>query len=342
MKQLKLGIGFYPTTVGLIDDSEQYIDKLISRLAGKEQLPCIVYKNPEEALHFLTNQYQSDSFVNRCLLSKEADDFDRLIVELNITAIQREIYNPHRFNEISVLIVDYAMPSINGLELCRLVRKSNPYIKIIMVTGEVGKSLAVTAFNEGSIDQFILKTTPKVMDVLVQAVRKFQEDYFLELSEMALNKIAEFSKQTLGCLQDSIFVDFFKQLCKTNRIVEYFLVDKYGSFLMLDFQGNPSVLAVADEDLMLTYGNLAEDDQAPSAIIACLKAKEMMPYFHTQEDFAVRPAEWKNYLHPVKVLQGKEIYYYSHITDPAICKIDQNKIVSYQKFLEAHLRDQES
>lgn len=333
MQKPELGLCFYPTTVGLVDDDKAYLKKLLFPLVGKECLSCLTYEKPEDALNFLTKQYRSDSFINRCLISQESK-FDHLVADLDIAAIHKEMFNPNRHSEVSALVVDFAMPEINGLELARSIRKSNPYIKIIMLTGEAGHSLGIDALNEHSIDYFILKTDPNVMDKLVQAIRASQAEYFLNMSAMALNKIADFSKDILPCLSDPVFVDFFKQLCATHKLIEYYLMDARGSFLLLDAQGKPSILAVADEEMMEVYQQLANDDDAPQAVIGALESKQMVPYFHTEDDFTTRPAEWEPYLHSAKILQGKETYCYAYIADPGNYELDRDKIFSYQQFLE--------
>ncbi len=333
-KRFQIGICYYPATVGLVDDNKEYLKHLLTRLVKLEKIPCFSYEDPEQALQFLTKEYHADPIVNRCLIESEDNDMDHHMVDFNIPAIHQEIYNPRRFAEITVLVIDYAMPGINGLELCRQLREKYPFIKIIMLTGEVGKDLAVEAFNEGSIDRFILKNTPSLMEALVQIVRELQLSYFQNLSELALNKIADFSQQTLVCLTDPVFVDFFQQLCKTNNIVEYYLMDDHGSFLLLDAKGKPSWLAVADNELMESYAELAKHDKAPEALTAALHSKKMMPYFHTEDDFSVRPAEWQEYLHPAQTLQGKQLYYYSYITDPNAYDLESDRVFSFQQYLE--------
>lgn len=339
MKQPKLSICFYPTTVGLVDDNTGYLQHLASRFKA-EKIHHLTFNDPQQALGFLTKQYKSDSFINRCLLSQESCKFDHLVAELDIPAIHKETCNPNRYSEVSTLVVDFAMPEINGLELACSIRENNPFIKIIMLTGEIGHSLAVDALNERSIDYFILKSDPNVMDKLVQAIRTCQTEYFLNMSTMALNKIADFSKSVLPCLSDPVFVAFFKQFCVTHKLIEYYLMDVRGSFLLLDAQGKVSILAVTDKEMLETYQQLVKDDNAPSSVIEALESKQMIPYFHTASDFDTRPAEWASYLHPAKVLRGDETYYYAYITDTSRYELDQNKIVSYQQFLENVRRQQ--
>lgn len=333
MKPVKVNICFHPTLIRLVDDNETQLKHLMLHLTGQWKLACQVYSNPQKALNFLTKEYQADPFTNRCLLNKEDNEFEHVVVDFNIKAIHQEIYNHKRFNEMAVLVVDYAMPGINGMELCWRLKKHNPFLKIIMLTGEAGKDLAVEAFNEGIIDKFIMKSTPDLLQVLAKNIDELQKAYFLKLSEIALGKITGSPECKLSCLEDPVFAELFQKLCDTHRIVEYYLVDNQGSFLLVDAQGRISWLAMASEELMQTYANLAEDDKAPASIVAGLKSKKMMPFFFSDKDFDVRPAEWHKYLHPANKLQGKETYYYTYIINSNLYEIAADKIVSYQQFL---------
>lgn len=341
MKQSKLGICFYPTTIALIDDNKEYLKHLTPRLIGKEQLPCLTYDDAQKALRFFTEEYQADPFLNHCLINKDAGEYDRdrLVAELDIRAIHQEIYNARRFKEVTVLIIDYAMPHINGLDFCRQIRKrlSNNVLKIVMLTGEASQELAVQAFNEGIIDKFILKATPTLMEGLVQTVRELQTSYFLSLSEMVLSRVRNSSLLSLACINDPVFIEFFHQLCEKNKITEYYLLNEYGSYLLLNNQGKPSWLIVANSKLMEGNYQFAEyGDNVPESILSLLKNKEKIPYFHTEQDWKTPPAQWEKYMHSVQVLPGKETYYYAYITDPNAYDIQPAKILSYQQFMGRH------
>jgi CheY-like chemotaxis protein len=332
MQQIKLSICFYPTTIVLVDDNKEYLKQIMLRFSGREKFACLSYDNPQKALEFLTIEYKADPFINRCFQKIEDSPTDHVDVSLNVRAIHQEIYNPFRFNQVSILIIDYAMPGINGLELCRQLKGTS--IKIIMLTGEAGKDLAVEAFNEGSIDKFILKNTPDLMGILVHTIRELQMSYFLNFSERALNKIAHFSANTLVCLDDPIFISFFHQLCEEKQIREYYLMDDLGSFLMLDADGNPHWLAVANDEMMDTYYEFAEGDNAPQSMVQALKNKQMIPYFYTESDFQMRPQKWQPYLHPASILEGKERYYYAFIENSTTYAFPSKKILSYEQFLK--------
>ena len=54
-----------------------------------------------------------------------------------------------------------------------------------------------------------------------------------------------------NCLQDKKFADFFIALCEEKKIVEYYLADNSGSFLLLDEDGRQHVRVVGAGDLEL-------------------------------------------------------------------------------------------
>lgn len=61
----------------------------------------------------------------------------------------------------------------------------------------------------------------------------------------------------------------------------------------------------------------------------------MVPYFHTEQDLQTPPAGWSKYMHPATELKGEvQTYYYSFVADTNLYKLDKNKIISYQDYLE--------
>ncbi len=99
--------------------------------------------------------------------------------------LERAGYDAHRFTEPEaaleavnetrpkVLVTDYLMPSMNGLELAEKVLEENPTAKIVLVTGAGNESIAQAALRAG-VTNYVTK--PFEADSLVQIVL----DAFLE------------------------------------------------------------------------------------------------------------------------------------------------------------------
>lgn len=74
--------------------------------------------------------------------------------------------------EPNIILVDYSLPSFNGIEAFRMIRKERKYIPFILVTGALSEQVALEFLEEG-VDDFILKSSFKRLPAaVVNAVKK--------------------------------------------------------------------------------------------------------------------------------------------------------------------------
>jgi two-component system chemotaxis response regulator CheY len=78
-----------------------------------------------------------------------------------------EAYNNNK-NDIEVIITDWNMPNMNGLELVKKIRAVDKKIPIIMVTTEGGKEEVVTALKAGVNNYIVKPFTPQVLKEKLQ------------------------------------------------------------------------------------------------------------------------------------------------------------------------------
>lgn len=65
--------------------------------------------------------------------------------------------------QIDLIITDWNMPNLNGLELVKEIRKRNQDIPIVMVTTEGGKAEVITALKAGVNNYIVKPFTPMVL-----------------------------------------------------------------------------------------------------------------------------------------------------------------------------------
>ena len=75
-------------------------------------------------------------------------------------------------DNIDILITDWNMPEMNGLELVKKTRSDSRYedIPIIMVTTEGGKAEVITALKAGVNNYIVKPFTPQVLREKLEAV----------------------------------------------------------------------------------------------------------------------------------------------------------------------------
>lgn len=108
--------------------------------------------------------------------------------------------------KIALVISDMNMPEMDGIEFLSQVKKINPTITRVMLTGKADLNVAIKAVNEGSIFRFLTKpTTP---DALEKIINDGLEQYRLINSEKIL------LNQTLNGSLDILN----EVLCLTNPV----------------------------------------------------------------------------------------------------------------------------
>lgn len=239
MQQLALSPYFHPTTVVLVDDNESFLTGV-----ALEMPPSIAFRGfttPEEALDFLNRPSELAPLADRCFTYRRSADSEALI-HLDLGVIEQEINHLERFSRISVVLVDYAMPSMDGLEFCRLME--DPHARRAMLTGVADEKQAVDAFNAGLIHRFIPKQQTSAIDALLAFVAELEREYF--------NHHLARLRTTLALDPPSFLVDgalavHVHRIIQQEHIVEYYLATDPPGFLMLRSDGSVIRLVLMDQ-----------------------------------------------------------------------------------------------
>jgi DNA-binding NtrC family response regulator len=76
-------------------------------------------------------------------------------------------------SEIDLLITDYRLPTLTGLDLLTEMKNKNPEVLRIMITGYADTDLIIKAINEGEVFRFIKK--PWSIDEMTLAISQALE-----------------------------------------------------------------------------------------------------------------------------------------------------------------------
>jgi CheY-like chemotaxis protein len=243
----------------LVDDNPCFMRSL--SLSVPAASTCLQFTMPYKALQYLKEEYQAST----AAFSHQGN---------NCKAIIEQLQQPRRFDDISLVIVDYAMPGLNGLDLCAQLINS-PYKKILL-TGKAEQALAVEAFNNGLIDGYIRKDDPQFLDNFNEMVRRLQHLYFKTLSTPMLSNL----QQTTDCaLNLATYQKLYQHYYEQYNIKESYLIDTTGSLLMLDDQSLPHWLITRSGSQMQAYTDLAMSHDASTFVSDSLNEREFLPFF---------------------------------------------------------------
>lgn len=324
MKTTHIPCYFYPTKTILVDDNPAFLKTLDFALG--HQFKCTSFEDPKETLKYIIKQTKQFSpLIKKYVVS---DNISEKSVTINLPTVHREIYNKNRFEEISVIVVDYAMPNMTGMELCHQIRELIKFpIKLIMLTGEADLPIAVQAFNEGIIDKFILKSKGDYIKEVIEAISILQEKYFYNLSE-PIRIALQPSAQKL--LRKQSLIDIFNKIIQGYDFKEFYIIEDSLSTLFIDEQGeNSTCLIIKTESEMETIDDIAIHDRGVSAeIINELEKRKKITFFPDKKSLAKPGESWIFYqAKPI----GKNCYY---AIEKNIYPLKKKLIFSYQKYLE--------
>ena len=214
--------------------------------------------------------------------------------------------NSNRLKETSVIIVDYHMPEISGIELCQAL-EFHPSKKILL-TGAAEDKQAIDAFNKKLIHAFVRKDSPTILDDLRFHLSSLTEEYFREATRSLL---AHLELDRPLALSDPKFVMFFKSWCKKNAIREYYLVDKNGGFLVINQENQLMYFIIHTERSLDSFVEDHQDDAEIENFTSAIVRREKIPFFgFDKQSWEHDVKDWSRHFYDPQVIEGREKYYY--------------------------------
>jgi CheY-like chemotaxis protein len=310
MRQLTLSPYFHPTTVVLVDDNEAFLRSLTLEMPA--DMAFHGFTSPELALAFLNEPNELPPLVDRCFTLDRSHDTEA-VIHLDLGVIEQEINHLQRFRRVSVVLVDYAMPSVDGLQFCE--RLTDPYARRAMLTGVADEKLAVEAFNAGLIHRYIPKHKATAVEAVIAFIAELEREYFNQYLARLKTALAI---NPPGFLVDAEIAVHVQRLLAQERVSEYYLVNDPPGFLMLRSSGTVLRLVLLDELARQQQVDFVHRYDAPADIRRGVETGELIGLFSGD-----RPDDYF----------GDESYPWAEKVFPA------RRLGSHGQWLEAIVRD---
>src|SRR5688572_8198408 len=214
----KISIGhpfYFPTQAVLIDDDPDFLEG-VSLMLNKN-LSYKLFQSATSALSYVNQAHLHVNIIQRCYTNYRTGPLESdSLTHIDIGKIHHEVLNGYRFQTCSSVIVDYSMPEMNGLEF--LMSLKNPFIRKVLLTGQADMELAIKAFNQQLIDQFIDKHDPRLKQKLNATIASFQDQYFRRSFKLITDPIL--ANNVDAFLINKEFQAYFEDLRKQTNCVE--------------------------------------------------------------------------------------------------------------------------
>lgn len=282
---------FRPTTVGVIDDETHFLDSINTLI--ESDIAFTTYSNSMNALNTFNQSNNDTRFAHQ-----------------NVTDITS---NKERFSNLSVLVVDYAMPELDGLTLCESI--NNPNIKKILLTGVANKESCDRALDNKVIDFFLRKDDEYCESKLNTKIREYQYEYF----NKDFNDLSKDILKQYPFLKDQLFIYFFNEIVNKNRIYEYYFEPAMQhpdfdflppSFILVNFAGNVFRLSIFTDIIIHKLINYCVKHNVQQEIVTLIRDRKMLvPIYNMDGSICTDTLKWYMQMQEPLRYFGRETYY---------------------------------
>lgn len=323
---------YHPTTAVFVDDSDTFLENMIFQL--DPNVPYKAYQEPMEALEYIMENKSLDTFPLKFIHKGHAGDLPEsgiYSVDYQFSTLYEEVYNPNRFQNVSVAVIDYAMPRINGIELCQALQDTP--IRKILLTGEADHNVAINAFNDGIIDKFIRKDQKSAGEMVNKAIFELQKLYFQERTILITGAL---NAEQPCFFQDPLYHSLFNTILSQTSACDVYLVESSGSFLFIEADKTPTWLLVKSREDLQEYLLVAQEYEASPQVIKSLEQGTKIPYFKNFADYSdAMNGNWEKYLHLASNWQGAGKYFYTIAKELPYFGLKNHKITSLREYFES-------
>jgi len=240
----KIPTGFTHSEVIIIDDDQNFLDMLQTMLRES----VTTFNSPIKALDYINHEKNIND------LSALEIDNEKSPEEILNSFVQW--FEGNNTQYLSVLVVDYSMPQMSGLEMLSKLKKTN--LKTILLTGEADEKIAVKAFNEGLIHHFIAKSDPEVSKSLKKAIFDLRLRFFRDLFLPIACKICDNS--VASCLKTTDYDNAVLKFIEENNITNFYLLNQEGTFAATDNEEH-AILSLANKSKLDYYLKIIADNE---------------------------------------------------------------------------------
>lgn len=287
---------YFPTKVILVDDDHGFLSDM-HLLLDNRTASYQLFNSAKKALNFLNSSASFLSDNSFFLENPESHEWGRQTFSLNFDNIKNIALNPKRFDQISIVVADYNMPGMDGIGLFQNIDQNG--LKKILLTGEADECTAIEAFNNGIIHKFIRKQDPNLVSKIQSAILECQREAFCDItSKLILSKSPLYNNPIIRREPD--LTTYFYQTLKDNDIIEFYLADNQGNFLLLDAQGKTHGFFIQTENQIKVFEEeiLGEAEIPNNIKYAILNRDKIVCFLPQKGRFIPEDLELNKYLRP--------------------------------------------
>jgi CheY-like chemotaxis protein len=306
----KIPLCFYPTQIVFVDDNIEFLESL--SMALSKTFTIKIFNDTDAAIKYI-NEYQREAHLIANEEKPKPQGESEVWVKQVLTHPNTKRFNEFRIKEVSVLVVDYSMPSMNGIEFCEKIKNSS--IKKILLTGLATPAEAIKAFNNNTIHYYLKKDSENMPQELEVAILQLQHSYFNEFSSSLK---AEAIDSSTPFFTDPKLAEYFNNVCVSLDVIEHYYLTNPSRFALRTRDNRNYFCVIYTEENITEHLQILQEEGAPEELYKTLASRQYVPMFNTADGY-YEPGITKaaEHIHPAVHVHGAVNYYCAIISDTA-------------------------
>jgi len=321
----RFALGYsHPSSLIIVDDHARFLRDI--EMNAPKDLLSKSFEDPREALTWINDFGGVERNLVHRAISYHSASGAGVLLNCDIGMLEDGIMDPNRFDLPTVLVTDYMMPGMDGLELCAGI--NDLQVKKILLTGQAEENTGIDAFNNGLIDGFVMKARENATDEVFELVATLQRKYFTDLQNPFLGG----SGAITGLFEDASAIGRIQEIIEEGGYVEHYMASNPFGYVIVTVDGKISRLGIFNDEDMQRQIRLAKDTNAPIDAINKLEHRSHAAMFYQMEPTSYQTDEypWGEVLVPCeKVIGVKDWWFAVDENSPAPADYDP-KTQSFQ------------
>ncbi len=249
-----------PSRLVFLDDDALFVDVL--SLALPPEWRADLFLNTSACLKHIEASgaaWVEDAYKQQIMLMQGQDGMNLIPLILDYWR-----HTPQRYDLVQLAIFDYAMPGLNGLDAFEQLGAWPG--RRVLLTGQADEHLAVKAFNQGTIQQFISKQNNQLRDCLRSQLPPLLDQPLMSHQVLWSHGLSADQQRLLA---DATVVQALRNWVNTQSDwVEYVVTSLPFGILGVDAAGQVSWLQLERESELDDLVELASEEGLSSADLA--------------------------------------------------------------------------
>lgn len=239
--------------------------------------------------------------------------FSDQFVKLDLHQIYRTVFDRNRFLFPAVIVVDYAMPNMNGIEFCEAI--DDLPCKKILFSREASQDIAIDALKRGLIDHYLKKNERHSLDRLEVIIAELEIEFFQERSK-ALKELLVTNEHRF--LFDESMYLVVEGLVVEHAYTEHYLFPDPPGLVLVDNEGKAKLLVVYSREGLMAHLQVVRHLDGPADLIEALVQEQVVPFFwKTGGAYTKEVTDWREFCLPANLCAGDDDFFWAVFDVPA-------------------------